>query len=160
MFECGDRADRPTQGPDVPGGTAAHRVPGGAGRGRPRADDGVLPQRHLRPRRTARRAGGDRLRHRTPRRPARPPGLPCHADRRRRPAGRLRRRHGLAVPGRDQALRHHRPGPAGRRQDLPEPARHYWRANKPWSGSYFAGTVGGAPISVLRQYIEHQNRPA
>jgi putative transposase len=27
-------------------------------------------------------------------------------------------------------------------------------------GSYFAGSVGGAPISVLRQYIEQQNRPA
>ncbi|MHB8245742.1 MAG: IS200/IS605 family transposase, partial [Acidimicrobiales bacterium] len=27
-------------------------------------------------------------------------------------------------------------------------------------GSYFAGSVGGAPISVLRQYIEQQDRPA
>ena len=27
------------------------------------------------------------------------------------------------------------------------------------SGSYFAGTVTGAPISVLRQHIEQQNRP-
>jgi putative transposase len=27
------------------------------------------------------------------------------------------------------------------------------------SESYFAGSVGGAPISVLRQYIEQQNRP-
>ena len=25
--------------------------------------------------------------------------------------------------------------------------------------SYFAGSVGGAPISVLHQYIEQQNRP-
>jgi REP element-mobilizing transposase RayT len=32
-------------------------------------------------------------------------------------------------------------------------ARHYWRANKLWSASYFAGSVGGAPLSVLRQYI-------
>ena len=46
------------------------------------------------------------------------------------------------------------------RREFPELARHYWRANKLWSGSYFAGTVGGAPISVLRQYIEQQNRPA
>jgi putative transposase len=46
------------------------------------------------------------------------------------------------------------------RQEFPELARHYWRANKLWSASYFAGTVGGAPISVLRQYIEQQNRPA
>ncbi|MDQ0760487.1 hypothetical protein [Streptomyces canus] len=27
------------------------------------------------------------------------------------------------------------------------------------SGSYFAGTVGGAPLSVVRKYIEQQNRP-
>jgi Transposase and inactivated derivatives len=45
------------------------------------------------------------------------------------------------------------------RQEFPELARHYYRANKLWSGSYFAGSVGGAPISVLRQYIEDQNRP-
>ncbi|WP_169981231.1 IS200/IS605 family transposase [Microbispora sp. H10836] len=45
------------------------------------------------------------------------------------------------------------------RQEFPELARHYYRANKLWSGSYFAGSVDGAPISVLRQYIEQQNRP-
>lgn len=45
------------------------------------------------------------------------------------------------------------------RTEFPELARHYYRANKLWSGSYFAGSVGGAPISVLRQYIEQQNRP-
>ncbi|MGN9846480.1 IS200/IS605 family transposase [Nonomuraea sp. H19] len=45
------------------------------------------------------------------------------------------------------------------RQEFPELARHYYRANNLWSGSYFAGSVGGAPISVLRQYIEQQNRP-
>ncbi|MBB5780378.1 putative transposase [Nonomuraea jabiensis] len=45
------------------------------------------------------------------------------------------------------------------RQEFPELARHYYRANKLWSGSYFAGSVGGAPISVLHQYIEQQNRP-
>ena len=28
------------------------------------------------------------------------------------------------------------------------------------SGSYFAGSVGGAPLSVVKQYIEQQNRPA
>ncbi|MEV4808214.1 IS200/IS605 family transposase, partial [Nonomuraea sp. NPDC049421] len=45
------------------------------------------------------------------------------------------------------------------RQEFPELARHYYRANKLWSGSYFAGSVGGAAISALRQYIEQQNRP-
>lgn len=46
------------------------------------------------------------------------------------------------------------------RQEFPDLARHYWRATKLWSGSYFAGSVGGAPLSVLRRYIEDQNRPA
>ncbi|BBY54018.1 IS200/IS605 family transposase [Mycolicibacillus koreensis] len=46
------------------------------------------------------------------------------------------------------------------RQEFPELARHYWRANKLWAGSYFAGSVGGAPLEVLRSYIETQNRPA
>ena len=45
------------------------------------------------------------------------------------------------------------------RQEFPELVRHYWRAQRLWSGSYFAGSVGGAPISVLRQYIEQQDRP-
>ena len=46
------------------------------------------------------------------------------------------------------------------RQEFPDLRRHYWRAKRLWSGSYFAGSVGGAPISVLRQYIELQDRPA
>jgi putative transposase len=45
------------------------------------------------------------------------------------------------------------------RQEFPELSRHYWRANKLWSASYFAGSVGGAPLSVLKQYIEQQVRP-
>ncbi|MDP4509909.1 IS200/IS605 family transposase [Nonomuraea turcica] len=45
------------------------------------------------------------------------------------------------------------------RQEFPELTRHYWRANKLWSGSYFAGSVGGPPLSVMRQYIELHNRP-
>ena len=46
------------------------------------------------------------------------------------------------------------------RQEFPGLRRHYWKANRLWSGSYFAGSVGGAPITVLRQYIEQQDRPA
>jgi putative transposase len=46
------------------------------------------------------------------------------------------------------------------RQEFPDLRRHYWRANRLWSASYFAGSLGGAPISVLRQYIEQQDRPA
>lgn len=45
------------------------------------------------------------------------------------------------------------------RQEFPDLARHYWRAQRLWSGSYFAGSVGGAQMSVLRQYIEQQQRP-
>ncbi len=46
------------------------------------------------------------------------------------------------------------------RSEFPEMARHYYKANKLWSGSYFAGSVGGAPLDVLRRYIESQNRPS
>jgi putative transposase len=42
---------------------------------------------------------------------------------------------------------------------VPDLRRHYWRTNRPWSGSRFTGPTGGAPISLLRQYIEQQNRP-
>jgi putative transposase len=46
------------------------------------------------------------------------------------------------------------------RQESPDLRRHYWQANRPWSGSCFAGSAGGAPISVLRQHIDQQNRAA
>ncbi len=46
------------------------------------------------------------------------------------------------------------------RQEFPGLRRHYWKANRLWSGSYFAGSVGGAPITALRQYIEQQDRLA
>lgn len=46
------------------------------------------------------------------------------------------------------------------RKEFPELEKHYWRARRLWAGSYFAGSVGGAPLSVLRQYIESQERPA
>jgi putative transposase len=45
------------------------------------------------------------------------------------------------------------------RQEFPELERHYWRAKRLWSGAYFAGSVGDAPITVLRHYIAQQNRP-
>lgn len=45
------------------------------------------------------------------------------------------------------------------RQQFPDVARHYYRANRLWSASYFAGSVGGAPLNVLQQYIEQQNHP-
>ena len=46
------------------------------------------------------------------------------------------------------------------RQEFPDLRRHYRQANRLWSGPYFAGSVGGAPITILRQYIEQQDRPA
>jgi putative transposase len=46
------------------------------------------------------------------------------------------------------------------RQEFPDLRRHCWRAKRLWSGSYFAGSVDGAPITVLHQHIEQQNRPA
>ena len=46
------------------------------------------------------------------------------------------------------------------RQEFPDLAQHYYRANKLWSGSYFAGSVDGPPLSTIHQYIEQQNQPA
>ncbi|WP_103542771.1 IS200/IS605 family transposase [Streptomyces sp. SM1] len=45
------------------------------------------------------------------------------------------------------------------RQEFPDLVRHYWRAQRLWSGSYFAGSAGGAPLSIVKQYTEQQNRP-
>jgi putative transposase len=45
------------------------------------------------------------------------------------------------------------------RQEFPELRQHYWRAQRLWSRSYFAGSVGGAPLEVLKRYIEDQQRP-
>lgn len=36
--------------------------------------------------------------------------------------------------------------------------KYYWKAVL-WSPSYFAGSCGGAPISIIRQYIEQQQAP-
>ncbi|MFP4168692.1 MAG: IS200/IS605 family transposase [Desulfonatronovibrionaceae bacterium] len=37
----------------------------------------------------------------------------------------------------------------------PELKNKYWKG-KLWSPSYFAGSCGGAPISIIRQYVEQQ----
>ena len=37
--------------------------------------------------------------------------------------------------------------------------RKYLWGNAFWSPSYFSGSCGGAPISIIRQYIEKQNTP-
>lgn len=40
----------------------------------------------------------------------------------------------------------------------PELLKYYWKGAL-WSPSYFAGSCGGAPIEVVRKYIEQQNTP-
>ena len=44
------------------------------------------------------------------------------------------------------------------RQMRPELVRRYWKGVL-WSPSYFAASCGGAPISIIRQYIEQQRTP-
>ena len=44
------------------------------------------------------------------------------------------------------------------RQQHSDIHRYYWKGML-WSPSYFAGSCGGAPISIIRQYIEQQNSP-
>ncbi|AKX49180.1 cytosine methyltransferase [Thiopseudomonas alkaliphila] len=52
-------------------------------------------------------------------------------------------------------------GVSSRRLKLlhPELVKLAYMKNALWSPSYYAGSVGGAPISVIRQYIEQQARP-
>jgi putative transposase len=45
------------------------------------------------------------------------------------------------------------------RKNCPDIADRYWK-NVLWSRSYFATSCGGAPISVIKQYIEQQRTPA
>jgi len=44
------------------------------------------------------------------------------------------------------------------RQERPDIAQHYW-SGQLWSPSYFAASCGGAPLEIIRQYVEQQNRP-
>lgn len=44
------------------------------------------------------------------------------------------------------------------RQKHPALVRRYWKGVL-WSPSYFASSCGGAPISIIRQYIEQQRTP-
>ena len=45
-----------------------------------------------------------------------------------------------------------------RQKNYPSITKKLW-AGALWSPSYFAGSCGGAPISVIRQYIEQQQTP-
>jgi putative transposase len=44
------------------------------------------------------------------------------------------------------------------RQEFPSLTHRYWRGVL-WSPSYFAGSCGGAPISIIKQYIQQQQTP-
>ena len=52
-------------------------------------------------------------------------------------------------------------GVSGRllRRDRPDIAVRYYYKGVLWSPGYFASSCGGAPISVIRQYIEQQQTP-
>jgi putative transposase len=43
-------------------------------------------------------------------------------------------------------------------KDRPDIRDRYWKSVL-WSPSYFASSCGGAPISIIRQYIEQQQTP-
>ena len=45
-----------------------------------------------------------------------------------------------------------------RKKNYPSVSKKLW-GGALWSPSYFAGSCGGAPISIIRQYIEQQQTP-
>jgi putative transposase len=45
------------------------------------------------------------------------------------------------------------------RQTHPEFAKKYYWKGVLWSPSYFAASCSGAPLDIIRQYIEQQARP-
>jgi putative transposase len=45
-----------------------------------------------------------------------------------------------------------------RKKNYPTISKKLW-GGALWSPSYFAGSCGGAPISIIRQYIEQQKTP-
>lgn len=45
------------------------------------------------------------------------------------------------------------------RRDFPEQITQMLWGNHLWSPSYFAASCGGAPLSIIAEYISNQNRP-
>ena len=45
-----------------------------------------------------------------------------------------------------------------RKKNHPEIMRNLW-GNMLWSPSYFAGSCGGAPLEIIKQYIQQQQTP-
>ena len=44
------------------------------------------------------------------------------------------------------------------RKERPDIAKYYHEATL-WSPSYFAASCGGAPLDIIKRYVEQQNRP-
>jgi len=46
------------------------------------------------------------------------------------------------------------------RRDMPNIKERYWgKGSALWHRSYFAGSVGGAPLEIVKQYIQQQDTP-
>ena len=45
------------------------------------------------------------------------------------------------------------------KKNYPEITKWYYQNKSLWSPSYFAASCGGAPIGIIRQYIEQQKTP-
>ena len=45
------------------------------------------------------------------------------------------------------------------RKQHPELKKSYWKGGL-WSPSYFASSCGGAPLSIIKEYIKQQTRPS
>ena len=46
------------------------------------------------------------------------------------------------------------------RRDMPDVKKRYWGDSSAlWHRSYFAGSVGGAPLEIVKQYIQQQDTP-
>lgn len=43
------------------------------------------------------------------------------------------------------------------RKEHPEVAQRYWKGVL-WSPSYFASSCGGAPLSIIKEYVENQRK--
>jgi putative transposase len=43
---------------------------------------------------------------------------------------------------------------------MPDVKKRYWGDGSAlWHRSYFAGSVGGAPLEIVKQYIQQQDTP-
>ena len=46
------------------------------------------------------------------------------------------------------------------RRDFPNLGQRVWKGQHLWSPSYFAASCGGAPLSVVNQYVQSQRTPS